>query len=381
MSKKSGSKTNKEIWKPVPINDFSKNYEVSNTGFVRNKNNKLLSPTMRSGYLSYILKNSGKMKSPKVHRMVALAFIPNDDPENKKVVNHINGNKLDNRVENLEWCSFADNAKHAIDNGLHVHTQREIMMYDQETEKAYIYNSIQAASKDINVHDGTICKVLSGERQSTHGYNFIYIDDDPNKTTDVDFSKFKQVVGFPNYLVNAQGQIYSIPLNKFATLQEHKGGAGMTISLVNLGVIRQFLIHRLVASYFLKKKNDSHNSIHHINGDKTNNNVENLKWTYVPGVEMLESNYNVPYYSPETAVKAPKRKSAANSKPKNLLTANPRNLSKKQREERKKLLEKQSKSKSSGSKTSKSRPSGSKFVKEKSTKKTRQQKLQQLAKL
>lgn len=91
----------------------------------------------------------------------------------------------------------------------------------------------------------------------------------------------------------------------------------------------------------MKKTDPKHNSIYHIDRDKTNYDASNLKWTFVPGICNLESKYDTPYYNPKTAVAIPKRKLVKDG-PKDLLTANPRNLSKKQREQRKKLLEQQS---------------------------------------
>ncbi len=122
-----------EEWKPVP--NFEESYEVSNTGRVRsfdrvrpllsrsgnmtekkfrgrvlyqNKNNK--------GYVMVYLCLYAKRKSCTVHRLVAQAFIPN--PDNLPEVNHKDGDKDNNSVENLEWSTVADNRRHAFTAGL-----------------------------------------------------------------------------------------------------------------------------------------------------------------------------------------------------------------------------------------------------------------------
>ena len=93
-----------EQWKDVV--GYEGLYEVSNLGRIRNKNsNKMLTPmTNKKGYLRCELWKDGKRHKFGVHRIVALAWIPNTD-ENKDQINHINERKKDNRVENLEWCT------------------------------------------------------------------------------------------------------------------------------------------------------------------------------------------------------------------------------------------------------------------------------------
>lgn len=111
---------NNEIWKDVP--DLP--YEVSNFGVVRRKDGKYkyknrthIKPYINSkGYYCVNLYQNGKVHKYLAHRLVGLAFIPN--PNNYPIINHIDGNPLNNHESNLEWCTQSHNIKHAWDTGL-----------------------------------------------------------------------------------------------------------------------------------------------------------------------------------------------------------------------------------------------------------------------
>jgi hypothetical protein len=110
-----------EIWKDIV--GFEGLYQVSNLGNVKRLvservfEERLIGRSIdRYGYVKRVLSKNGNNNYFTEHRLVALAFI--DNPLNKKTVNHINGIKIDNRVENLEWCTNEENMKHAIETGL-----------------------------------------------------------------------------------------------------------------------------------------------------------------------------------------------------------------------------------------------------------------------
>ena len=118
----------KEEW--GPINGFEGIYEVSNTGSLRSLNRVVSDKRVKMkrvkgvdlktqinprGYEQVFLSKDGNQKSYSIHRLVAKAFIPN--PENKPCVNHLDGDKTNNIVNNLEWCSYSENKIHSHEIG------------------------------------------------------------------------------------------------------------------------------------------------------------------------------------------------------------------------------------------------------------------------
>lgn len=104
-----------EVWKDIP--EYEGLYQVSNLGRVKSLKRKIfLKPRLtQRGYVTVVLYRNSVPNSFQIHRLIAFVFIPN--PDNKPQVNHKNGVKTDNRVENLEWVTNYENCIHAHKNG------------------------------------------------------------------------------------------------------------------------------------------------------------------------------------------------------------------------------------------------------------------------
>ena len=160
----------------VPICGFS-DYGVNRNGEVFSFKNNMLMKQSDSvkGYKQVCFTVNGRKITKRVHRLVAETFL--DNPENKREVNHKDGNKENNSLENLEWITSSDNQKHRHTIGINKTSNREIGAFDKDGKQIYKFNSITEAFKALNKPSRVnIDSALQGKQKTAYGYVWKYLD-------------------------------------------------------------------------------------------------------------------------------------------------------------------------------------------------------------
>ena len=161
-------------WKSV--NGYEEIYEVSDYGAIRRVGGKILKPKQEAnGYRRYHLSKNGVAKSILAHRIVALAFIEN--PHGYDTVNHINEDKSDNRVENLEWCDMSYQNRYGIGAiNRNKFKEKPVLQYTKDGQFVRRFDSVKKAAIELGLQETSIHCVCKGIRRykSTGGYVFKY---------------------------------------------------------------------------------------------------------------------------------------------------------------------------------------------------------------
>ena len=136
--------------------------------FIKGKKKK--HTKLKTGYYAVGLWKNNVQKLIPIHRLIAETFIPN--PKKLKCINHIDGNKENNNIGNLEWCTHSENVKHAYDTGL-CKKGKKVMCI----ETGIVYKSESEAAKAMNQKNGQpfIGAVARGERKTAYGYHWKFI--------------------------------------------------------------------------------------------------------------------------------------------------------------------------------------------------------------
>tara|TARA_R110000787_G_scaffold167889_2_gene280862 strand:+ start:7734 stop:8264 length:531 start_codon:yes stop_codon:yes gene_type:complete len=169
------------------LNDYNGAYGVNDKGDIRNnKTGRILKTNFSYDYAYVTPSKNNKAKRVNIHRAVAIAFIPN--PENKETVNHINGIKHDNRVNNLEWSTRGENQKHAWATGLRIPTKKfleQVAKNGRKHSKTVIgthkvdgtrieFESASAAARHFNGTQGNISLCCQGNKKTCYMHTWEY---------------------------------------------------------------------------------------------------------------------------------------------------------------------------------------------------------------
>jgi len=254
-----------EIWKKINFNNINNpcDYEISTFGSIRNSKTKrvLKINNKKDGY-SCISLNS---KTYRLHRLVAVTFINN--PDNKLTVNHIDKNKHNNNLDNLEWATYSEQALHS--KNVNSNNNRGIWQIDIKTnEKIKKYDTIKEAGIYVKGNENAFKNISScalGKTKSAYGFKWEYKKQ--NDIIDELWKLFKsEKMRGENYYVSNFGRIK----NKDRILKpviDNNGYYNVNCKC----------IHIIVANAFIENPNN-YNIINHKDGNKLNNNINNLEW-------------------------------------------------------------------------------------------------------
>lgn len=175
-----------EIWKN--IKDYEGLYQVSNFGKVKRLQHKrcdrnqimkerlvkVIKPS-NNWYPYLSLCKNGKTKNVYLHRLIAIAFIPN--PNNYPCINHKDGNKQNNKIDNLEWCSFSHNNKEAHKLKLNKGNAKNVIQLDKNQKFIKEWFSTREAEKELNIANGKVSWCCIGKRKTAGGFIWKYKED------------------------------------------------------------------------------------------------------------------------------------------------------------------------------------------------------------
>ena len=261
-----------EIWKKV--NGFPY-YEVSSHGKIKNVvTGYMLSDRYRTSGYAIASLYIGKKKSTNkyVHRLVAEAFILN--PNNYPTVNHIDFDKKNNKIENLEWATQSQQMLHnrkKTNKKTITNSMRKVwqMSLDKKT-KIKLYNSCLEAAKVTGCDHSTIIKVCKGTSNSCGGFKWKYDQDFDEKIKGEIWKDSEKY----NTEISNKGRI-KLPNGRISYGNETAEG------YLNIGITvetpKTYFLHRLVAELFIDNPNNLP-TVNHIDKNKKNNAVENLEW-------------------------------------------------------------------------------------------------------
>jgi NUMOD4 motif/HNH endonuclease/DNA endonuclease I-HmuI-like, NUMOD-like domain len=262
-----------EKWKKLPKEQFGDKYEISDQGNIRNDRDNFLKQGITNGY--YLIGLFDRLKNKQcsfaVHRLVLEAFKGID--KNNPIGNHIDGDKLNNALDNLEWSTQKKNIHHAYENNLVKINKKEVLKYNADDNFICEYESVDKAAEDIKLTRHAVIRALKGKNKTAGGFIWKYKNKDDNQVKIPDGCK--KIKDFSNYMVSEKGEIYSLTTKRYLKPILNDNGYHY-VTLCNDGKKNHY-VHTIVANAFLKIV-PGKEFVNHMDGNKTNNTLKNLEW-------------------------------------------------------------------------------------------------------
>lgn len=260
-----------EVWKTIEGYEL---YEVSSRGNVR-RGSKLLKPlpvTNQRQYKSVMLYNNPKRRIMSIHRLMALAFIPNDEPETKIWVNHKNGNKLNNNLSNLEWCTPKENTWHMVrelKRGAPLANKAVLQIDTKTNEVIRRFDSMKQAADALGLYSANISRACRVPEATSGGFKWSY-----EQAAEVP-SDGLTCPGWDDFLFTREGRMYSLYYKRYMNPCVHRGIAYIPHQSRN-GIERR--LSRVIARLYVPNPNN-HPFVLHRDGNSLNNTADNLEWS------------------------------------------------------------------------------------------------------
>ncbi len=274
-----------ELWKVVV--GFN-NYECSNLGNIKNiSNGRILGGTKQKGYIKYVLNdNDNNPIINSEHQLVARTWINND--ENKPTVDHINRIRDDNKVSNLRWATYKEQAQNIDYENKKINNKKGVWKCDLKSgNRIQYYETIKDAAADMcNDPDGfkKISACALGTTKDAYKFKWEYVN-----IEDIENEEWKHILSIKknNYYISNFGRLKNN--NRLLKPTDDQGYDTVQLN----GKYKR--IHGLVAEAFIENtKPDKYNMVNHKDADRKNNHFSNLEWTDAKGnsIHATQNNLN-----------------------------------------------------------------------------------------